>query len=78
MKGVKQRQLEALEAEVRRLHDKWDLLKQGLDDKIKSCVAMHRKHNREAEDYQQKISENLDNAKLAQKLARLSTSQQSQ
>jgi hypothetical protein len=60
---VRNDELEKLESQMFELNLQWGGLKTSLEDKLKFCEKMHKKHHEEVDDYE-KFSDNLDKGKF--------------
>ena len=52
------------------LNLQWGSLKTSLEEKMKFCEKMHKKHHEEVKEYEE-VSDNLDKGKFNQKVKRI-------
>ena len=70
IKQVRDDEVEKLSNEMIELNLKWGSLKTSLDEKLRFCEKIHKKHTEEVSEYE-RLSDNLDKGRFNQKVKKI-------
>ena len=67
LRQVREEELDRVKAQMSELNGNWDVLKRSIEEKLKFCEKIHRKHEEEVKEYKA-IAEDVEFGKFGQKL----------